>query len=248
MPEETIQWQLVKKFQRDSIFTEGLWWNYNGVAQFEKLVRAHLIQYLRHRTTPAEMRMQTLETPLGLIDVSSIPASQAGPTEQLAPALTEYRSPAFGFQISWPPRLWRLTDDPGYLQQLHQMMGSPPALAFALYISYLEPIFGFIPNVNVIVEQVGLMSIQQYMKASPETMTMSGLNVVNSMIDAERQSGFQVFVGYDPIGRPLHQFNRIVLSRDQCYVVTASQLPPLDQFGLQLRDELATILNSFRLQ
>ena len=51
---ETDQWGQVLEFQQ-RFPREGLWWPYRGKAQFEKLVRNHLTQYLRQRghTAPA---------------------------------------------------------------------------------------------------------------------------------------------------------------------------------------------------
>ena len=51
---ETDQWGQVLEFQQ-RFPREGLWWPYRGKAQFEKLVRNHLTQFLRQRghTAPA---------------------------------------------------------------------------------------------------------------------------------------------------------------------------------------------------
>ena len=45
---ETDQWGQVLDFQQ-RFPKEGLWWPYQGKAQFEKLVRNHLTQFLRQR-------------------------------------------------------------------------------------------------------------------------------------------------------------------------------------------------------
>jgi internalin A len=44
--EEAEQWRKVHEF-RDGLPKEGLWWPYKGKAQFEKLVRNHLVNYIR---------------------------------------------------------------------------------------------------------------------------------------------------------------------------------------------------------
>ena len=49
--EEAQQWGKVLKF-RNKFPKEGLWWPYNGKAQFEKLVRNHLNNYVRGLTPP----------------------------------------------------------------------------------------------------------------------------------------------------------------------------------------------------
>jgi formylglycine-generating enzyme required for sulfatase activity len=46
--EETDQWGQVLDFQRN-FPKEGLWWPYRGRAQFERLVRNHLTQFIRQR-------------------------------------------------------------------------------------------------------------------------------------------------------------------------------------------------------
>src|SRR5262249_31066889 len=49
---ETDQWGQVLEFQ-ERFPQEGLWWPYRGKAQFEKLVRNHLTQFLRQRGSTA---------------------------------------------------------------------------------------------------------------------------------------------------------------------------------------------------
>ncbi len=44
---ETEQWGQVLEF-KEKFPKEGLWWPYRGKAQFEKLVRNHLINYIRN--------------------------------------------------------------------------------------------------------------------------------------------------------------------------------------------------------
>lgn len=245
--EETAQWQQVKQFQRDPLFKQGLWWNYDGAGAFEKLVREHLTQYLRHRTAPVEMQVRTVESPLGLMDVSSVPAAarRAGP--DLAPGLQNYQSPRFGFQISWPIGTWRAEDNPWLLQQYQAQMGFPNTVALALTLTYGQPVMGFAPNVNVLVEQVGNATIGGYLKHCALMREQFGQHVVSSVADEETQSGFVVFYSGDAYGRPIYQFQRLVFSAGLAYIATASQLPPMDQVGLRLKDELSTILNSFRM-
>jgi hypothetical protein len=57
-PDELDQWRQVFAF-RQQFPKEGLWWPYNGKPQFERLVRRHLIQFLRHR------QVQATAAPLG---------------------------------------------------------------------------------------------------------------------------------------------------------------------------------------
>ena len=50
---ETDQWGQVLEFKRE-FPKEGLWWSYKGVSQFEKIVRNHLIQFIRQQKPIAE--------------------------------------------------------------------------------------------------------------------------------------------------------------------------------------------------
>src|SRR5215510_10728967 len=51
-PDELDQWRQVLEFKQQ-FPKEGLWWPYNGKNQFERLVRRHLTQFLRHRQEQA---------------------------------------------------------------------------------------------------------------------------------------------------------------------------------------------------
>ena len=246
-PEEIAQWQQVKQFQRDPLFKQGLWWNYDGAGVFEKLVREHLTQYLRHRTAPVEMQVRTVESPLGLMDVSSVPADRRSARPDLTPGLQNYQSPRFGFQISWPVGTWRAEDNPSLLQQYLAQTGLPTTLTLVLMLTYGQPVMGFVPNVNVLVEQVGDATISGYLENCLPMREQLGQRVVSSVADEETQSGFVAFYWTDPSGRPIYQFQRLVFSGGLAFIATASQLPPMDQVGLRLKDELSTILNSLRL-
>ncbi|HEX9869624.1 MAG TPA: SUMF1/EgtB/PvdO family nonheme iron enzyme, partial [Candidatus Tectomicrobia bacterium] len=46
------QWGQVLEFQ-ENFPKEGLWWPYEGASQFERLLRLHLTQFIRHRTEEA---------------------------------------------------------------------------------------------------------------------------------------------------------------------------------------------------
>lgn len=46
--EEAAQWGEVLKFRKD-FPEEGLWWPYNGTAQFERLLRTHLTNFIRDK-------------------------------------------------------------------------------------------------------------------------------------------------------------------------------------------------------
>lgn len=247
-PEEAAQWQQVKQFQHDPMFKKGLWWNYSGALAFERLLREHLTQYLRHRSTPVEMSVKTVESPLGLMDLTQVPASRIRPQEQVAPGLQYYRSPRFNFQIAWPAESWQGNDNPWMLQQLLMQMGTPANIALGLAVTYRMPVMGFVPNVNVIIEPVGGATIRDYLRQTSMLSQRFGQNEIVSEGDDQTQSGFRAFYSYDPLRRQLYQFQRVLLAGGYSFVATASQLPPMDQVGMRFKDELSAILNSFRLQ
>lgn len=244
---EAEQWQKVQQFQKDPMFKKGLWWNYNGPAEFEKLVRAHLTQYLRHRTAPVEMEVHSVESPLGLIELSNVRSEPGRARPHVTPGLQNYRNPRFGFQIAWPMASWVGNDNPWMLQQVQMQMGLPPTIAVGLIVTCAQPVMGFLPNVNVVVEPAAFMSIGDLMRHYSMIGPQYGQQEVTSEADERTQSGFRAFFASDPFGRQLFQFQRIALGAGYVFTVTASQLPPMDQIGLRLRDELATILSSFRL-
>ena len=109
------------------------------------------------------------------------------------------------------------------------------------------PVLGFVPNVNILVEPVGSLTIRAYLTNASAVARQFGQNEVTSVADDETQSALRVFFSPDPLGRPVYQFQRILISGGNCFIVTASQLPPMDQVGERLRNELSAILNSFRL-
>jgi 2-succinyl-5-enolpyruvyl-6-hydroxy-3-cyclohexene-1-carboxylate synthase len=121
-----------------------------------------------------------------------------------------------------------------------------PNLRLVLVLYSLVPLAGFAPNVNILAEQVGPLTIRDYLARSVYQMQAAGFTVVNAEADDATQSGLVVFYGRDPLGRPLFQFQRLLITRGVCLIATATQLPPLDLMGAQLRAELAGILNSLQ--
>jgi hypothetical protein len=109
-----------------------------------------------------------------------------------------------------------------------------------------ELVGSFRPNVNVVVESVGNISIRQYMDSAVQSMQQQGWVVLSSNVDEVTQGGLIVFLNTS-FGNNIYQFQRIVISSGQAYVVTASQLPPDNLLSKQLREELKRILNSFHL-
>lgn len=249
-PEEEAQWAAVRAFQADPMFQQGLWWSFADTAEFERLARRHLTQYLKHRVTPLEGDLRTVETPLGTMDVSQPSPGRARSLAEIAPGLQRYHSREFGFEIGWPPAGWQAITDPFQLMNLQAQMGLNPMLTpnlrLLVVLYHVSPIAGFAPNVNLLAEQVGPLTIRDYLARSVYQMRAAGLSVVSAEADDASQSGVVVFFGRDPVGRPLFQFQRLLLTNGVCLIATASQLPPLDQMGENLRTELAGILNSLQ--
>ncbi|MBK9137622.1 MAG: hypothetical protein IPM17_02485 [Verrucomicrobia bacterium] len=127
---------------------------------------------------------------------------------------------------------------------LNPMLTPNLRLLFVLY--RVSPIAGFAPNVNLLAEQVGPLTLREYLARSVHQMRVAGMSVVSADVDDASQSGVVVFFGRDPAGRQLFQFQRLLLTNGVCLIATASQLPPLDQMGENLRTELAGILNSLQ--
>ena len=59
-PEQADQWKKVLEF-KSNFPKEGMWWPYNGKTTFERLVRNHLTQYIRHQ---AQKRIGDVKTVL----------------------------------------------------------------------------------------------------------------------------------------------------------------------------------------
>jgi hypothetical protein len=80
---EVEQWGRVLTFQQ-SFPKEGLWWQYNGARQFERLFRNHLTQFVRRWNPEPGAYLRSIES-------SSIPAlveCESAPAYQLLPSLS----------------------------------------------------------------------------------------------------------------------------------------------------------------
>lgn len=245
-PEEAAQWDAVRAFQKDPMFKEGLWSSYPDTPRFEKLVRSHLTQYLKHRITPVEGAVRTVETPLGAMDVSQPPVGQRRPLAEIAPGLRRHHNAGMGFEIGWPPEGWEAVENPFQLQQIQAQFQLAPTLTLGFVLVHQQAMAGFRPNVNVLAERVGPMSIRDYLTATTRAMHQAGQQVVSAEPDDATRTGVIVSYGVDPLGRRLFQFQRFLMLDGTCLIATASQLPPMDQLGVLLREQLTGILNSFQ--
>jgi hypothetical protein len=190
------------------------------------------------------VEIKTAATPLGTTTVSNIPVKA---DSSIAEGIqgSNYVNQLNKFQISWPGNgKWSASDTMG--KALQRQLGLPPTVDIPIIITRNELIGSFRPNVNVVVESIGNMSVRQYMDSSVQSMQQHGWIVLSSNVDETTQGGLLVFLNTSS-GNNIYQFQRILISSGRAYVVTASQLPPDNLLSQQLREELRSILNSFQL-
>ncbi|MFH1147404.1 MAG: hypothetical protein V1736_06820 [Pseudomonadota bacterium] len=185
--------------------------------------------------------LKTVETALGKTELSGIGV----PTGSVGLAVVEgfqqcYIAPTF--MISWPASNWSASVDPR--DTLDDRLGSP-ARKILIVIARNELIEGVRPNINVLVELAGNINADQYVNIALGQMQSLGWDVTSANVDKSTQAG--VIELRNPGPEPekaLYQFQRIILASGKAYVVTAS-IP--DQLLGRVREELAIIVNSFRL-
>lgn len=143
------------------------------------------------------------------------------------------------FLISWPKAKWNENIDKGktILQQLSTSNRKLP-----IYIEKDEIVDNFIPNVNVLVEFIGNLTIREYVDSSIKQMQQMGWQIDSSSFDEDSNVGFISFINSK---LNLYQFQRIAIASGRVYVVTASMakdtLEKMDGIS-----ELLAIVNSFR--
>jgi hypothetical protein len=190
------------------------------------------------------VEIKTATTPLGTTTVSNAPVKA---DSSIAEGIqgSNYVNQLYRFQIRWPSNgKWSASDTTG--KALHRQLGLSHTVDIPIVIMRNELVGSFRPNVNVVVESVGNVSIRQYMDSSVQSMQQLGWTILSSNVDESTQGGLIVFLNISS-GNNIYQFQRILMSSGRAYVVTASQLPPDNLLSQQLRDELRNILNSFQL-
>jgi hypothetical protein len=225
-------------------------WVVLGIASltFMVLFRAQLggllerLSGIEFEPSSKAVKIKFLDTPLGKTEVSTVKTS----SDQIGGIHgSTYTSRQYSFQISWPSGgNWQASDS--YGRTLHQQLGLPPTLEIPVVIMKNELVGNFRPNVNVVVETIGNMSLRQYMDLSIQSMQQMGWTILSSSIDEATQGGLLVFMNKS-FGDGVYQFQRHAVAFGRAYVVTASQLPPTNLISEQLQEELRGILNSFRL-
>ncbi len=225
-------------------------WAVIGVVMliFLFLFRGELSRLLDRATgvklSPTGIEIKTADTPLGKTVVSGTSIKSSGDLIEGIRG-TNYVNKQYKFQISWPNSVnWSASDT--YGEALHQKLGLPPTIEIPIVIMRNEMVGNFRPNVNVLVESVGNMSIRQYIELSVQSMQQRGWIIFSSSVDEVTEGGLLVFLNTS-FENDLYQFQRIIIASGRAYVITASQLPPDNLLSQQLREELRDILNSFRL-
>jgi len=189
------------------------------------------------------VEIKTLDTPIGQTQVSVVPVA---PTPQATTGVqnTTYTNTEYGFQISWPNnRDW--TPDETIGRQFLGNMNMPATVDIPFAVISNNIVDNFRPNVNVVVEKVGQMPIQQYLSLSEQSLRQQGWKVLSSSVDPRTNGGVIVLIN-NMFGQDLYQFQRYAMGNGNAYVVTASQVPQGD-LSQGLKDDLASIINSFRV-
>jgi hypothetical protein len=185
------------------------------------------------------LKLRTVATPLGETVLSNTgteltqPNAQGKPVPLPESALAQYTDPLYGYSLAWPQNgNWQRDDS------LTQGYGP------ALVLRHRQSHGNFTPNVNVTMEQVGGVTIDDWMRAGNASLAAAGFQLVSLETDPATQSGVRVMrhTGVDGV---LYQIQRVVLHNGVAFVVTASKLEQIDAPGVY--EQLRQILNSFRV-
>lgn len=201
---------------------------------------------LKITTSGVEIKaeVKTFETPIGRTEVSVVPVLSS-PQAVTGVKNTTYVNTEYAFQISWPNNTdWRADEKFG--AQMLENMGFPESVAAPIAVFSNNMVDGIAPNINVTVERVGQVSIEDYMAYTESNYASVGIEVVSSSVDTETNGGVIVSMNY-MFGAPLYQFQKFAMANGYAYVVTATQVPKGDYLTLGLKQDLASIINSFRV-
>lgn len=191
-----------------------------------------------------EIKTKTVETPIGETEVSVVPVAPA-PQARTGIQNSTYINTEFGFQISWPNNVdWRADENFG--RTMLESMGFPPSVEIPITIFSNNVVDGITPNINVTVERIGQMSIGEYMAATEQNYAMMDVEIVSSSVDPATDGGVVVAMNY-MFGEPLYQFQKIAIANGYAYIITATQVPKGDTLTQGLKQDLASIINSFRV-
>ena len=189
-------------------------------------------------------KVKTFETPIGVTEVSVVPV--AGTTQATTGIQnTTYVNTKFGFQISWPNNKdWHADEDFG--KRMFENMSLPESVELPITIFSNNEVDGITPNINVTVENVGQVSIEDYIAYTKSNYAVLGVDVLSSSVDPKTDGGVILAMNY-MFDVPLYQFQKFAMANGYAYIVTATQIPQGDYLTLGLKQDLASIINSFHL-
>lgn len=204
-------------------------------------------------------KIEKIETPFGKIKFSKIVDTPLGKMELSGLAvktntvgltvLDGIQETYVGdnFLISWPSNSWSNNEeDRASLQK--SLLSSTQKLSIVIMKN--EKIDNFNPNINVIVDFVGNLSISHYIDQTIKQMEKFGSTVMEPpQIYEDLHAGF-IHLHNDKLlpSIPLRQFQKTIIVSGRAYVVTASIAHNTIIAGnINISKELMDILNSFRL-
>lgn len=185
------------------------------------------------RTTDVDIagtvKLKTVQTSLGETEVSKISVKTNSNIKEGIQGTT-YTSRKYNFQISWP-------DDNNWIASIDSAHESEtPTIKIPIEIFSKDLVDNLRPNVNVVVESVGSISINQYMDSLLKLYESYGYKVISSTVDEVTQGGF---IEINSVKDNKNQFQRIAIDSGRVYIITTTQLPP--------NEDLRFIMNSFRI-
>ena len=177
---------------------------------------------------------KSADTPIGKANVSALPTIPTSDSHS-------FYSHRYGFRISWPLQQWEFVPDP---ISVMQNLGVPNAEHFVFMVVWHEAIAQFRPNINIMVEPIGEMSLKDYLATSMGSMETQGFQIQLYRIDEKTNGAILVYLQPTKSGQ-LYHIARIATSGGLAYVVTASAVNEF--LTPQLRGEMSAVLNSFEI-
>jgi hypothetical protein len=177
---------------------------------------------------------ETMKTPIGKTNVSAVPSRPANDSYS-------FYSQRYQFRISWPLQEWELNLEP---EEIMKKVSFPYPERIALIIGWHQSIGGFQPNVNIMVDPIGDMSLKDYMAFSLKGMIEKGFKVQLYRVDEKTGGGVFVYL-QEFLEKKLYQITRVTTYNGLAYVVTASVL--YESLSPQLAEKISEILNSFEV-
>lgn len=190
---------------------------------------------------------KNVATPLGNYNISSVAVSR----QNLGPALVTGVQGTFiadRFMISWPVQGWQLHNQELERAQVPGVLDLPGLRPKAL-ITKTEEVDGLLPNVNVLMESTGGLDFAEYVEQSDQGLRARGWDVRYASNDPQAKVAIFNYLmpPQGPDKPPTFLFNRIALDGGLAYIVTASLSQRTAETDARVAQEIAGIVNSFRL-